>query len=159
MLASFTTKFLEKVPMKGSFTFYSDQWQSGKFAAAASVEKPTNALLLNELTQPMSLARIEKGTINRINFRTVADTAVSNGHLEFNYENLKISLLKKKGTEYDKKSVMSLLANVLVKNKNKQSSDMRVADVKVKRNIYKSFFNFIWMTIFTGMRDILVLKL
>lgn len=123
------------------------------------MQQEVDARLLSELTEPMSLARIDKGTINSLSFRTVADTGTSNGHLEFSYKDLKVSLLKKKGNEYAKKDVMSFLANILVKNKNKEGEGMRTADVEVSRNKYKSFFNYIWMTVFKGLRQTITIKI
>jgi hypothetical protein len=68
-------------------------------------------------------------------------------------------VLKKKGDEYKKKAIISLLANVAVKNNNKEGEDMRTANVVLTRNRYRSFFNFIWMTIFKGLKDVAVLKI
>jgi hypothetical protein len=159
MIARFSTLFLNEIPMTGGFTFYLDEWQKGKFIAEAYLNKSFDAKILNQLTEPMSMARIDKGTFKSTSFKTVADTGTSNGHLEMSYEDLKISLLKKKGDAYAKKDLLSFFANILVKNKNKAGSEMRTADVTVDRNKYKSFFNFIWMTVFKGMRQTLTIKI
>lgn len=107
----------------------------------------------------MGLMNVEKGLIKSVTFSMKADSSTSNGTLLLPYENLKLSLLKKKGDAYKKKHIISLLANVAVKNNNREGEGMRTANVVVTRNKYHSFFNFIWMTIFKGLKDIMVLKL
>jgi hypothetical protein len=87
-----------------------------------------------------------------------ADTNTSNGTFVMPYQGLKISLLKKNGDEYTKKGIFSILANIIVRNNNKEDDNMRTAKIVVTRNKYRSFFNFIWMTIFKGLKDICVLK-
>lgn len=159
MVASFSTSFLGKIPMTGSFTFPLGQWRKGVFMTEASVQQPFDATILNQLAQPMSLARIEKGTFNSIKFSSTADSAFSHGNLYLSYDDLKLSLLKKKGDQYDKRPVMSLVANILVKNKNKEGDNMRTANPVVPRNLFKSFFNYTWLTIFKGMQQILLHKL
>lgn len=153
LVMRFTTKFLGNIDLRGSISFYLDEWRSGKFAAEASTSDTIDATMINQLTMPMSMARVEKGTIYPVQFSMTADTALSHGRLVFPYENLKLSLLKKKGTEYKKKDVMSLLGNLLVKNSNKPGNKLRIAEVEVRRNIYGSFFHFIWTTIFQGIND------
>jgi hypothetical protein len=48
---------------------------------------------------------------------------------------------------------MSLAANFLVQNNNPGSSGLRKVNAKYERNIYKSFFNLVWKTIFAGMKE------
>lgn len=159
MVVNFTTTFLDKIPVTGGFTFALDQWQKGIFTAEASVTTPVDATMLNQLTEPMSLMKVEKGEIKSVKFSMKADTNTSYGTLIMPYENLKISLLKKQGNEYAKKGIVSLFANIIVKNNNKEGNNMRTGNVVLTRNKYRSFFNFIWMTIFKGIKDIGVLKL
>jgi hypothetical protein len=67
-------------------------------------------------------------------------------------------VLKKKGDEINKNNLVTLLANGIIKNKNKEDEDMRVATVVKKRDVTKSFFNNIWSAIFTGGQQILGIK-
>jgi len=159
MTVNFKSNFLDKIPMTGGFTFSLDQWQKGIFTAEASVTNPVDATMLNQLTEPMSLMKVEKGEIKSVKFYMKADTNTSYGTLVMPYENLKISLLKKQGNEYGKKGIISLFANIIVKNNNKEGDNMRTGKVVLTRNRYRSFFNFIWMTIFKGIKDIGVLKI
>lgn len=159
MTVDFKATFIDQVPMTGGFTFSLDQWQKGVFTAEATVSNPVDATILNQLTEPMSLMKVEKGEIKSVRFYMQADTNTSHGTLVMPYENLKISLLKKQGDEYGKKGIVSLLANIIVKNNNKEGDHMRTGKAVSTRNRYRSFFNFIWMTIFKGIKDIGVLKI
>ncbi|MDQ6815108.1 MAG: hypothetical protein M3040_15335 [Bacteroidota bacterium] len=159
MRVNFKTNFLDQIPLTGRFTFSLQQWQKGTFTAEASVASPFDATLLNQLTEPMALMKVEKGEINSVKFTMSADTNTSNGVLILPYRDLKISLLKKKGDQYSKKGIVSLFANIIVKNNNKEGDNMRTAKVLLTRNKFRTFFNFIWMTIFKGIRDVSVLKI
>jgi hypothetical protein len=159
MIADFSTSFLSKIPLSGRFTFFLHNWKKGRFAVEANVNEPFDAKLLTQLTEPLSMIRIDKGIINRVKFNTNADTAISKGHFEMIYDDMKVSLLKKKGEGFAKKSALSVFANVLVKNKNEEGDKMRIAEVSVDRNKYKSFFNFIWMTIFLSMKRVMTVNI
>jgi len=158
-IVRFTANFLEKIPVSGAFTFYLDDWKKGKFMVDAVVNKSFDAIILNQLTQPMALAKIEKGVITSLKFNAMADTSISQGSLVLPYNNMKITLLKKKEGEYRKKGVFSLLANVIVKNKNDAGTGMRTGKVSAERNRYKSFFNLVWKSLFSGLKDVLVIKI
>ncbi|MCW3106992.1 MAG: hypothetical protein JWQ09_1498, partial [Segetibacter sp.] len=96
MTVNFRSNFLEEIPVTGGFTFSLDNWQKGIFTAEASISNSVDATILNQLTQPMSLVQVEKGTINSVKFYMKADTNTSNGTFVMPYQGLKISLLKKK---------------------------------------------------------------
>lgn len=157
-IVTFTTSFLDKIPLAGHFVFYKDKWGQGTFSAQASVSTSIDATIFNQLAEPMGMARVEKGEIGSIRFSMMADTNTSHATLQLPYKDLKISLLKKKGDEYARKGITSLLANILVRNNNKEGENMRVGKASLHRNRYRSFFNFIWMSIFTAMKDVCMLK-
>jgi hypothetical protein len=159
MTVTFKSNFLDKIPVTGGFTFLLDRWQKGSFTATASVKQTFEASLINELTQPMALIKIEKGVIGPINFYMKADTNTSNGKLIMPYHDLKISLLRFQDNRYNEKNVFSLFANLIVKNNNNEGERMRTGQTVLQRNKYRSFFNFIWSTLFTGLKDIGLLKL
>lgn len=153
---TFNSTFLKKVPVTGSFTFYLDEYKRGKFRVEASIEKSFDATTLNPLTRPLALANIDKGTIKSFSFSMDADTSQSRGNIKIGYNNLNISLLKKEGKSYDKKGLMSFLANLVVKDKNDPGPKMKKAEITVKPDKYRSYFNYIWRTIFTGLKETLM---
>lgn len=159
IIASFASTFLDKIPVTGSFTFYKANYQKGKFMVDVAIPKSFEASTLSQLTQPMALANIDKGTVYSFKANFTADTSISKGSLAITYDDLKISMLKKKGSEYKKKDLLSFLANIIVKNKNKKGEGMRTANIELKSDKYRSFFNLIWKSIFTGLRKTITLKI
>ncbi|MDB5245696.1 MAG: hypothetical protein JWQ40_90 [Segetibacter sp.] len=155
----FTSTFLEKIPVSGSFVLYLDNYKKGRFMVDAEINKSFDATILSQLTQPMSMVKIEKGVVNSFRFNIMADTSISQGSLTITYDDIKVTVLKKKGNEYNKKDVLSFLANILVKNKNKAGPGARTANIVLKPDKYRSFFNFIWKSIFTGLRQTLTIKI
>jgi hypothetical protein len=153
MTVSFKTNFLNTIPIKGTLVFLLDNWQKGRFTVEASMPDRVEATTLNQILEPMALIKVEKGTIRSLQFTMKADTNTSVGKLIIPYEGLKISLLKKKGDEYSKKGITSILANIIVKNKNEEGTKMRIPTVTMTKNKYRSFFNFIWATFLKGLKD------
>jgi hypothetical protein len=118
-------------------------------------------LSLNVLTQPMGLARMEKGHIDNLHFNFSGTDSTSKGRLTMLYSDIKISLLKKDKEEnkYDKKGLASLAAGIIIKKSNPgKGGDARTVDVHYNRILYKSFFNLIWKTIFTGVKETVGVK-
>jgi hypothetical protein len=159
ILLRFSSTFLEKIPINATIAFYKHNWQKGRFEVQSEVTENFDAAILSQITQPMALIKIEKGTVNSLNLNITADTGFSRGTLKLPYRNMKVSFLKKKGDEYNKKDVFSLFANLIVKNKNEEGPGMRTANIDLPRNRYKSFFNFIWMSLFTGIKDVFMIKI
>jgi hypothetical protein len=155
---AFTTNFLNELPLTGSFVFYLDQWEKGTFKAEAAINKNFDGILLNQLSEPMSLIKINSGLFDYINCSLMADNYTAKGKLNMAYRDFKISLLKKKGEGTNKKDVRSLLANAIIKNRNTSGPDMKVGNIEVKREERRSFFNFIWYAIHTGALQVLRLK-
>ena len=130
----------------------------GKFSIEGNVGA-IDVTALNPLTQPMGLARMEHGTINKLHFNITGTDSMSDGTVLLLYDDLKISLLKKddeKGT-LNKKGLVSLFANFVIKNSNK-GENPRMAEVHFDRMINKSFFNLIWKSIFAGIKKSVGMK-
>jgi len=116
---------------------------------------------LNPLIQPMGLARMEKGHIDHLHFNFKGDDSSAAGPLTMLYRDIKITLLKKDKDEpkFNKKGIPTLLANVIIKKDNpKKNDDPRTVDVHFDRIRNKSFFNLIWKSIFTGIKQSVGMK-
>ena len=159
LTVAFQSNFLNQIPVRGRFSFSLSEWKKGTFSVTASVSKSFDANILNQLTEPMALMKIEKGSIHSLKFSMTADTNSSKGSLILPYNDLKIAFLKKDGNGDNKKGLLSLLANVLVKNNKQEGPKMRIAEVSFNRNKRRSFFNFIWLTLFAGVRDLVLIKI
>ena len=130
----------------------------GKFSIEGNIGA-IDVTALNPLTQPMGLARMEKGSINKLHFSITGTDSTSDGTVLLLYNDLKISLLKKDEEEgtLNKKGLVSLFANFVIKNSNK-GENPRMAEVHFDRILNKSFFNLIWKSIFTGIKQSVGMK-
>jgi hypothetical protein len=150
---AFNSSILGEIPVKGQFIFYLTG-NGGNFAVNGHISG-FDALALNKVAVPMALMRVNTGTINGIDFNFKGNDSGAHGDFVMKYENLKVDVLKedKDSKEIKKKGLTSLLANVIVKNNNPGNGDLREKDPSFHRDIHKSFFNLIWKTIFTGMKE------
>ncbi len=152
---SFNAKALGTIPINGSFTFFLKD-SSGKFIASGNIPS-FDAHMLNEVSVPMALMRINTGKINSLDFNFKGDNYSAGGKLVMKYNDLKVDVLKRdeKTGSIKKKGLTSLLANIIVKNDNPRNGNLREANPHYDRDVRKSFFNLVWKTVFTGMKKTL----
>lgn len=150
---SFDTKVLGEIPLTGNFKFLMNS-SNGDFVANGHTTG-FDALLLNKVSIPMTLIKINSGKINSIDFHFNGNNTSAQGDFVMKYNDLKVDVLKrdKITNKVKKRRFISLAANFLVQNNNPGSSGLRKVNAKYERNIYKSFFNLVWKTIFTGMKE------
>lgn len=119
---------------------------------------PFDMKILNPLSKSLGLVAIESGLVKRADFDVQANIRQSKGKVSFQYSNLKVNLLKEGETKEDpkKKGLLSLLANsVLIKNDNPSKGELlRSATINFERVPQASFFNLMWKSVFTGIREI-----
>jgi hypothetical protein len=153
MRIQFNAQFLNKAPVKAAIQFLPGG--DGRFAIQGDMgAMPAPAV--NELTEPMGLAKIETGTLTSLHFEFTGNDYTTDGKLTMLYDDLKISLLKKDSVDntLDKKKLASLLANFKVKDANPgKKGEIRQATVHYERDITKSFYNLIWKSVFTGVKE------
>ncbi len=146
---------LGKIPINGNFKFFLDN-DKGAFIADGNISS-FDAKVLNKVSIPMALIRIQTGKINSINFNFKGNDVQANGDFVMKYEDMKLDVLKRDETTKDikKRGLFSLVANILVKNSNPKNGSLRKTNPSYERNVNKSFFNLVWKTIFNGMKETL----
>lgn len=152
MQVQFNAQFLNAAPVKAHINFYPDK---GRFTIEGSMGSMP-ATTVNQLTKPMGLATIEKGTLSSLQFNFTGNDYAADGQLTLLYDDLKITLLKKDTADnaFNKKKFASMLANIQVKNANpNKKGDIRRVAVHYDRNTSKSFFNLIWKSVFEGVKQ------
>ncbi|MFT3936459.1 MAG: hypothetical protein QM726_22720 [Chitinophagaceae bacterium] len=129
---------------------------NGRFNFSGGLKDGFDAVKLNELIEPMGMARIEKGHVNGLDFSFSAHNRGSEGRVTLLYNDLKLTLLKKDSTdeEFKKKKLASFIANVIIKNDNPQKKKpVRIETVHYDRNTNRSFFNLLWKSVYTGIKQ------
>lgn len=160
MAVETSCRFMDLAPFKTSWLFYLED-DKGRFNIKANLGG-FDATALNQLTEPMGPARIEKGMIKGGSFNFDGDNYGINGTLTLLYDNLKVALLEKdKGArEWDKKSLTSFFANMLVKNSNPKDDDEepKTVTINYERDSNRSLFNLCWKALFKGIQQTVGIK-
>lgn len=150
---SFTSQVQNAIPLEGEFIFDLKSTRGG-FSAQGNVGS-FDAARLNSVSVPMALIRIRTGRINKINFDLQGDDSHAEGDFLMAYENLRLDILRQKGPDQVQKrrGLASLLANMIILDANPVDGNLRKVKAHHNRNPYKSFFNLVWKTLFTGMKS------
>ncbi|WP_316830298.1 hypothetical protein [Pedobacter aquatilis] len=115
-----------------------------------------NARVLNQITKPLGLVRINRGNVDKLRFDFKADDFGSKGTVGFSYFDLSVALMKNDPTKDHlvKRGLISFLANALIIKSENPGPDGKLIPVKVNyvRPENTSFFNMIWKTLFIGVK-------
>lgn len=150
---AFQSKILGAIPITGNFAFFLNSTH-GNFLTNAHASS-FDATVLNKVSIPMALIQINSGKINSLDFNFKGNDTMAHGKFVMKYDDLKIDVLKKDKSSNDlkKRGLATFAANLVIANSNPAQSGLRTQNPEYKRNIYKSFFNLVWKTIFTGMKE------
>jgi hypothetical protein len=111
---------------------------------------------LNYVTKPLAMLLIKSCLIRRFAFDISANEEVAKGKVEFMYNDLSIGLMKRHegGQRLKRLGILSLLANAMVIYSDNPSDDgkLTLATVNYNRRPTNSFFNFIWRSLFQGVK-------
>ncbi|MES1222198.1 MAG: hypothetical protein ABUT20_42275, partial [Bacteroidota bacterium] len=151
---NFNARFLDMAPLRVRLGMILNN-PKGRFTFAGSMDG-FEANKLNVLMEPMGLAKIEKGNVNKVDFDFTGHNYGSDGKITLLYDDLKISLLKKDSAEdkLKKKALASFVANIVVKNANPlRKQPVRVASVHYIHDTNRSFFNLMWKSVYAGVKQ------
>ncbi len=129
-----------KLPLNSSNGDFDVSGTAGRF----------NALSLNPLIEPLGMVSIKKGQVNNLTFNMTGTNLLAKGTATLLYEDLKIEILKLDSGDVKKKSLQSLLANAMVKDRNPQNGVVRSDEINYERDKSKSLFNLLWKGIFSA---------
>lgn len=118
---------------------------------------PMNMVKLNPLSRALGLVELESGKISKIDFEAEGNRYGAKGNMQMRYTDLKIKLLKagEDGEAPKKKGFLSFLANnILIKDSNPlPGKELREVKIDFERTPSASFFNLLWKSVFTGLRE------
>lgn len=128
---------------------------SGSFGVSGQL-KDMEGKMLNPVLKPLGMVEVKSCYIDDLTFSMTGNERRASGQVKFLYRDLRVSILKKEGDshEYKRKGLISLFANALIiKNNNPDDGETRVTHPHFTRDPKKSFFNLIWKTLFTGIKE------
>lgn len=112
--------------------------------------------ILNRITKPLGMLQVKSGMVKKLSFNIQADENQARGKVAFAYNDLSIGLMKKVAGKdrLVKQGLISMLANSLVIHSDNPNAkgEFVVAPINFQRNPNNSFFNFIWQTLFQGIK-------
>jgi hypothetical protein len=94
-----------------------------------------------------------EGAIDEVYYNFGGNRNVASGDVKLNYEKFKLRILKKDGKRKDK--ILSFLANIVVKNSSKSGGVSKNIG-QVKRDKTKSFWNYFWSCLQSGLKKIFI---
>lgn len=110
----------------------------------------------NAIAKPLGMLQVNKGNIKKLAFDIRADQRIAKGKVDFLYNDLSVTILKKREGKdgLAKKALLSILANALVIYSDNPSKDGKFtsAGINFKREPTASFFSYIWKTLFQGVK-------
>jgi hypothetical protein len=116
-----------------------------------------NLKSLNSMLMPNQMVEIVDGQMDELIFDAKGNNDFANGNLEFLYHGLKVNLLKKADDGSEKTSgrkLLSLLVNTVIrKNNPAKGEDPLQAQMFFERDKNKSLINFMWKTVFSGIKS------
>jgi hypothetical protein len=105
---------------------------------------------LNDMLQPSINMKFNGGRVNLMTFNFTANDNVSNGWMEFLYNDVDVELLKK---DADKQwGFVSSLVNTVAQSDNPlEGKEMKIVEIGYERDKNKGIINYVWKTIQSGM--------
>lgn len=127
--------------------------KAGQFSVRAAISK-LNASQLQPLARAMTSTDLQSFNMHQLQYEIRGNENAGSGDLRMKYDDMDILLNKvEPDGSLDRKGLISFLANRLVIYKENPDGDdgERIADnIGVQRDVSKSFFNFIWKTLYTA---------
>jgi hypothetical protein len=153
MLLDFRARFLNKAGFHAELALVLNN-PEGKFRLDANLG-PMNATFLNPMTEPLGLAKVDRGQIQGLTYHLDADKIHGVGKLTFLYSDIKVILLKKNEAQnkYKTRVLPTLAAGFLVKDSNPAKGETRVSRVDFSRDRHRSIFHLMWKSMFTAVKE------
>jgi hypothetical protein len=147
-------RFMEEAPVQASFAFNLQKQRTGDFEVSMKLGRLSKESI-NKLTIPLGPARIDELNMKSLTCNISGNNNSASGTLNFQYSDLKVAVLKDAGDTLKKKKLLSFLANTFIlKSANPaKGKEVTVAHPTFRRDPRKSFFNLVWKTIFTGIKQ------
>lgn len=113
------------------------------------------ASFYNQLLEPITLARAEKGYIKAVRFNIKANRYGAAVETEMYYNDLKVAALDLRSGKLEKKGVLSLFINWLAiktDNPSQKNEPPRIARHYYEHPQENTFFNLMWKALYSGLK-------
>jgi len=109
----------------------------------------------NPMAVPNGHIRFESGLLDSVYFEAHANNQYASGLMTMLYQNISVNLLNKKRPDMHKKGFLSFMANTVIHKSNLSGNEYntRVAEMYFQRDPNKGLINYLWKTVFSGMKN------
>mgnify|MGYP001086584111 CR=1 FL=1 len=144
----FTAKFMGESNFKANWQFKVNDIKDS-FKINGSVFGVSQSSI-NSFFVP-ALGMKTKGTVGELYFNFKGNASQAAGELQIDYQDFKVEVLKKESAQENK--FLSTLANIFVKKKPTNNGETTVKPKGVQRDATKSFWNYFWKCIQSGLKE------
>jgi hypothetical protein len=117
------------------------------------------AYQLNPILAPVAKIEARKGMLRQLEAIVHGNENHATANVSLKYDGLKIDMLEVAGDSLIKKGLRSVFANILILDDNPKDGVLRTANgVFIRRGFGRSFFNMIWLSVSTGVQQIIAKK-
>ncbi len=133
--------------------------KAGAFAVNADISR-LNAPQLQPLIKAMTSTDLQSFNMHQLTYSINGNERTGTGNLRMRYDDMDILINQvEPDKSFDKKGLLSFFANRVVifkENPNDDEGERKAQNIAVKREPTKSFFNFVWKTLFTSAGEIVL---
>lgn len=142
--------FMKKSPLNVDWSFNVLDKTEG-FKIAGSIYK-FDAEELDEFIKPYMNVKV-KGILDEVHFNFAGNDIINKGKFSLKYDDLKVEIYQN-DKRLKKNKFLSAIGNLFVKNDSNE--ELKTTEIEVERNQEKSFYNFLWISLADGLKQILI---
>ncbi len=106
---------------------------------------------LNPMIEPLAQVALQAGQIDRMEFAMSGNSTVANADMTLRYSGLEIAVMRERNGRWLERHGLSNLVNwAVVRRDNPDGHGLRTASESVRRDPYRSAFNYLWKGISAG---------
>jgi hypothetical protein len=146
-------EFMGKGDLNVRFTFPADTTKACKTTGSL---RGFELARLNTMLGPAAKVRIESGVMTNLKFNFAYTMKRSDGLVEINYKNLKVSSLREKDDKAAISVVKTLVLNTFIIKKNMDENvdaNDKTGTILFYRDTKRSIFNYWWKSVFSGIKS------
>lgn len=145
-----TCNFMEESILKVDWSFNTLDKSDG-FKIKGNIEH-FNAEQLAYFTKPY-LNVVVKGTLDKVYFNFAGNDIINKGDFALKYDDLKVEVFQNNKRQKIN-AFLSTIGNLFIKDDS--GENLKKTEIEVKRNQEKSFYNFLWISVAEGLKEILI---
>ncbi len=144
---------MNKATLNADFVFPNPKYNE-PYQASGTLE-PTPATIFNQIIRPVAAVKINSGQIKQLAFDFRYNYTSSTGNLIFKYENLDFTMYNRE--DNSEESIKSFFVDAIaVRNDNREGDSYQKGEISAERNVKKSVVNYWWLSLFSGIKSVVV---